>query len=381
MSTPMFGPRHNFGERPGQKPSAAFLKEMQDQLYAARGVSTDGPIVSENGPWGPAFGLERSTIDLRRFVLAEDLLSGDSADANILIFDNDTLQWTITGESFTVYDSLGSADGSTKLKEGQFGFAKWFGDNGLWELVAIGDLISDDFFPAILDSHTGTSPVLYAWAEAEWTSTTAAATVKSGGRSGTTTPTSWPATELNNNTIADDTVVWMRRGYKPTSPADATITKTQAGNGAGTHAAFSLYVDANTTTGGTYTITMDGFTTAAIAFNANSGTTKSAIETATGYTLSAFSGAGTLASPWTFTVTSDANDHTASTDASSLKDKSGFRFDGGSVGSSGLCGWGAMPAASGAFKVVVKQDSDDCLAYMPVSTCTTPADLYGGTTS
>ncbi len=380
MSFSMFAPKQNYGERPGQRTSASFLQRLQEEMHAARGASADGPLTAESGPWGTQFGLERVTLDLRRFVLTEDLLAGSFAEAQILIYDNSALTWTITGETFEVWDSLSQrSDGSTLLRSGQYGFAKWFGDNGLWEIVQVSDLVGDDFFPARLDSHTGTTPILYAWVESEWTSTNASATDKAGGRSGTTS--SWTATELNNNSVADDTIVWMKRGFRPSSPADATITKTASGNGAGVHAAFSLYVDANTTTGGTYTITMDGHTTAAIAWNENAGVTKTAIQTATGYTLSAFSGAGTLASPWTFTVSSDVLDHSASTDTSSLKDKSGFRFDMGAGGSAGLCGWGAMPAAVGTYKVVVKQDSDDCFAYVEVQACTTPVHLDAGLTS
>lgn len=380
MSTPMFAPRGNYGERPGQRIPAEFVKRIQEEMYAARGTGVDEPFNLQNGPWGAQTSLDRDTVNLRRFVLIEDLQSGDAADAYMVVFDNSTFEWTTFGEAFTVYDSLGNADGSTYLKEGQYGFATWFLDNGRWEVVNSGSLTSDDFFPARIDSSTGTSPVLFAWVESEWTSTTAGATDKAGGRAGTTTPLSWVATELNNSSVADDTIVWMKRGYKPSSPADATITKTLAGNGAGVHATFSLYVDANTTSGGTYTITMDDFVTADIAFNENAGVTKSAIQTATGYTLSSFSGAGTLASPWTFTVSSDAIDHNAFTNTAGLKDKSGFRFNAGG-GSAGLCGWGAMPAATGTYKIVVKQDADDCFAYIPVATCTDPFDLDGGETT
>ncbi len=381
MSFSMFAPKQNYGERPGHRTSASFLQRLQEEMYAALGTSADGPLTAESSPWGTQIGLERVTLDLRRFVLTEDLLAGSFAEAKILIYDNSALTWTITGEEFTVWDSLTqNSDGSVLMSEGQYGFAKWFVDNGLWEVVQVGDLVSDAFFPARLDSHTGTSPIEYAWTEMEWTSTLAAATVKSGGRTGTIGPDSWMATELNNNSVANNTIVWMKRGFRPTSPAAAVITKTASGNGAGVHAAFSLYIDDNTTTGGTYTIMMDGFATT-IPWNASSGTTKSAIETATGYTLSAFAGAGTLASPWTFTVSSDVLDHSASTNTSALKDKSGFRFDMSAGGSAGLCGWGAMPAATGTWKVVVKQDADDCFGYVEVQACTTPVDIFGGTIS
>lgn len=390
MSTPMFGPMHNFGERPGSRTSASFLKRMQEEMYAARGTSGDGPINIINGPSGAGISLDRVTLDLRRFKLTEDLLSGGAAEAQILLYDNeaplrvgfDYREWGIFGETFTVYDSLGLADGSTKLKEGQYGFAAYFPDNGLWEVVQIGDLIGDEFFPARLDSRTlDSGTYIYDWTEMEWTSATAAATVKSGGRTGTNSPRCWPAVELNNNIIATDTIVWMKRGYKATSPAVAVVAKTASGNNAGTHAAFTLYLDQ--VTGGTFTLTYDGTTTAAIAYSAIGATVQTAIETAiTGLTLSSFTGAGTLASPWAFSVSSDTQDHTITASAASLKGNDGYRFEmSEGSGSSTLCmdpeeitGYDAEATMN-----VAIWNAEGCLESTPISACTSPRVINGGT--
>jgi len=116
---------------------------MQEEIYAARGTGVDTPLISESGPYGATIALDRITIDLRRFVLTENLLAGSCANANTVIYDNISGQWNMLGESFTVWDSLTTrSDGTILLAIGQYGFAKWFADNGLWEVVQIGDLIS-----------------------------------------------------------------------------------------------------------------------------------------------------------------------------------------------------------------------------------------------
>jgi len=88
-----------------------------------------------------------------------------------------------------------------------------------------------------------------------------------------------------------------------------------------------------------------------------------------------------IPSPWTFTVSSDANDHSASTDTSTLKDKSGFRFAAGTASDFEPCLADPLPAVTGAYHVVVQQDADNCLAIVEVQACTTPVDIFGGTTS
>lgn len=379
MPFSMMPPFQDFGDRPGDATSAAFLARINKELSAARNFSASPPLTVRNGSDGTHIALDRGTLDLRRFRVLDAVSDGGFAQAESIGYDFATNTCTYPGERFTVYaPAYGSPSGETVMEAGEYGIAQFQPDAGHWEILNQASLNNDGFFPARLDSHTGTTPITYAWTEMEYTSEIATATVLSGGRTGTTTPASWRATELNNNSVADATIVWMRREFKATSPAAAVITKTIPGNQAGTHATFALYVDANTTTGGTYTITMDSFTTADIAFNANAATTKTAIQTATGYTLSAFSGAGTLASPWVFTVSSDTNDHTASTDTSTLKDKSGFRFDMGGGTAAGLCGWDAMPEATGEWKPVVLQE-DGCLAYVTVDDCEPPVFLNGGT--
>lgn len=372
-----------FGDRPGDATSASFLARVNQELAAARRLGVSPPLTINKGPHGDHFALDRGSIDLRRFLATSELVEGDLVLAKAIGYDPATNTCTIIGEEFLVYSAaFGSRTPSTVMREGDFGLAYFQPDAGRWEFLQSDALNRiDDFFPAIINGHaTSGGTYVYSWSEAEFTSTIALATVLSGGRTGTYTPRTWPATELNNTLVADNTVVWMRREFKPDDPAVASLTKTLSGNGAGTHATFSLYIDE--ATGGTYTITFDGNTSTAIAFDASAATTKSAIQgTATGLTLSSFSGSGTLASPWVFSVTSDANDHIATADSSTLKDESGFRFSGGGTATTGLCGWGAMPAATGSYNIVVKQDSDDCLAYIPVATCTDPADLDGGETT
>src|SRR5882724_73675 len=167
MSFSMFSPQQKDGGRPGQTPSASFLRRMQEEIYAARGTGVDTPLISESGPYGATIALDRITIDLRRFVLTENLLAGSCANANTVIYDNISGQWNMLGESFTVWDSLTTrSDGTILLAIGQYGFAKWFADNGLWEVVQIGDLISDDFFPAKMTSHAASGGInVYSWAE------------------------------------------------------------------------------------------------------------------------------------------------------------------------------------------------------------------------
>lgn len=381
-SFPMMPPFREFGDRPGDATSAAFLGRANQEINAARSLGVHAPLTIVKGAHGDHIAVDRGTLDLRRFLVAgaDDLVEGGSVLATAIGYDFASNTCTLQGEEFTVHaPAYGSRTPATVMRSGEYGVANFQPDAGRWEVVSNTAINTDDFFPARLDSHTGTSPIIYEWTEMEFTSETALATVLSGGRTGTLVPASWRATELNNNSVANNTIVWMKRGFVA-DPAVAVLTKTLAGNGAGTHATFSLYVDK--ATGGTYTITWDGETSAAIAFNASSATTKSAIQAITGGpTLSAFSGVGTLASPWTFSVTSDTNDHNASTDASTLKNGDGFRFDMGGASDFEPCLADPLPDATGSYKVVVQQTDDNCLALMDVSECTSPVFIDGGLTS
>lgn len=476
MSVPGFSPRPDgFGGRKGERTSASFLTRMQDEVFAARNAAVSFPLTQESTPAGEHLGLDRETLDLLRFQLTADLASGGSATASPVIYNPETFRWDLIGEEMTVYDSFGKADGSTRLKSGDYGFAKWFGDNGLWEIVqAPGGSGGggDDFFPARIDCRSYTGGCwIYGWTEMTWTdATVCTATVLTGGRTGsparvatvtqtavgdgstaevetisfigppiisgtwtitgtmsatpyttsdlafnasasdvqaalralnssafpavtvsgdmtsgftiiwpstgaqtplTTTisnllpngPT-WPACELNNQPVKIGVIVWMKRGYKLTT-AVAVVTKTTPGNGIGTHAAYSMYVDG--ASGGTYTVSFDGVTSAAISYGATVATVKAAIEaTTSGLTLSSLSGAGTLANPWTFTVTSNANDHTIIANGSSLKDGSGYRFGKPVI----FCGHEDTPGyVAGAAMNVLTIDSSGCQFCVQTGVC------------
>ncbi len=466
MGVPGFAPRFDdFGGRPGERVSASFLTRMQDELYAARSAGVSHPFIQENGPFGPQLGLDRTTLDLQRFVLTENLLSGSKADAQILIFDGTTGRWNIQGEHFDVYDSFGKTDGSIRLKSGAYGFAKWMPDNGLWEFVQISDAIGYDFFPARLDCRVSSSGTwVYSWTEMEWTSAIAAASVLSGGRTGYTaqsisiaktttgdgstaevetitfcepplvggtwdvggstglafnvsagtlqtalraslsgTPLvtvtgsmsagfvvtwpsvgavttmtgsvtnllpagpAWPATELNNRKVSTGTIVWMRLGYKPSSPAVAVVAKTASGNSAGVHAAFSLYLDQ--VKGGSFKLGFDTFTTADISYGSTAAQISTAITAAvSGLTLTSFSGAGTIGSPWTFNVTSDYADHTMTADGSKLKGNEGYRF----AAPNALCGYEDVSGFDATKVNILAVDASGCLTMLHPSSTACP---------
>lgn len=60
-------------------------------------------------------------------------------------------------------------------------------------------------------------------------------------------------------------------------------------------------VDRGTSTGGTWTLTVDGETSGAIAYNANAAAVDTAVEAITGVTSVTVTGAGTVADPWVIT--------------------------------------------------------------------------------
>ena len=318
---PQTAPFQNFGERSGQKTSAAFLAALADNLY--QGISVDSPLVAFTHPAGTFIGLERGTLDLRRFVLTATLKAGSSAAANLLTFDGNRIG--DRSEEITVYDALGQDDGSILGRSGDYGLCKWHPDSGRFEIVRNALLgAGEDFFPAEILTRTLSSGVYkYGWRELEFATKAALPTTLSSGRSGDNS-SNQPAIEINNQKVKVGAFVWMRRGYRGTR-ATASFTQTTSGNNFGIASAFSLYVDS--ATGGTYTLTLNSGTTTALAYNANSATVKSALETASGKTLSSFSGAGTLASPWTFSVSTDTANYFCSADGSALDDDSSYAFD------------------------------------------------------
>lgn len=322
MSFPRTGPFTNFGGREGDATSAEFLRHVERELFAVGQSEGEPPLEVTTGPYGTQITLERDTFNIRRVQFTEDLNAGGSAVVTLLTYATDTGTWN-QGEQFTVYDPFGQTGQPKVAKTNDYGLAYFSPEVPRWEVLRPTDKFFDDFFPAYISARTTVSSIYsYSWTEYEATAVNVALTSKSGGRSGTST--AWPAVELNNQKVNVGSIVWMKRVFRA-PPAVVSLTKTTPGNSMGTPAAFSLYVDA--ATAGTYTVTFDGATSATIAYNASAATTKAAIEaTTSGLSLSSFSGAGTLASPWTFTVSSDTADHAAIADGASLRDASGYAF-------------------------------------------------------
>lgn len=316
-AVPMMPPFQDFGEVPGQRTSAAFLERAYQEIYAAR-ATVAWPLEIQSGPSGDMIAIDRKTFDLIRCQLTSDLKSGQSATAYTLSgypFDQ--------GDEITIYDALGGNSGGVIARIGDYAICKWHPDLGRYEIIRSILQSGIEFFPAKLTSRTLSSGTYkYGWSECEFASKAALPTVLSGGQSGNDS-SNQPAIELNNAAVAVNTFVWMRRGYRG-ARAVASLTKTQSGNNQGQAAAFSLYVDS--ANGGTYIVNFNGTDSAALAFNANAATVKGAIETAGGVTLSAFGGSGTLASPWTFSVTTDAQDYYAYADGAALTDDSSYAF-------------------------------------------------------
>lgn len=121
--------------REGDRPSAEFLRRMQEEALAARQVTAAHPLTASTTPTGTDIRLDRTTLDHRRFVLTEALNKGGSAEAKILYFDPaDEDAEPTEGEVFTVYDPMELGG----MAEGDRGVAAFSPDTGRWELVAIG---------------------------------------------------------------------------------------------------------------------------------------------------------------------------------------------------------------------------------------------------
>lgn len=482
MSFSQFPPFSGYGEREGERTSASFLRRVQEELYAARAGEVAYPLTQYTGPAGTTIGLDRATFEVRRFKLTADLTAKGNAAAIRLTFNNTTNALEANGETFTVYDAIGSGTG-TIAKSGEYGLCAWHPDNARWELLPGSTSSSpsssvSDFFPARLDSRTFTvdtsfdllsiltpfspdsaSSWQYGWSEVEWLHQGAPATVKSGGRSGYPAPfadvatvtegdgstrevqtvrvygppfvagtwdyggaaglafdisaasletaletalglgvgvtgsmsagftitwdangnrtqltadvsglipssAAWPAYELNDWKARIGAIVWMRRGYFSTAAA-LTITKTATGDNTSTATAWSMYI--SDAVAGTYTLTLDGYTTSAISYGAVGSTIKSALETASGLTLSSFSGSGTSGSPWTFSVAGgNYADHTLSGDIGNIIDGSDYRF-GLTLDS---CSWDGVPGYDSAATMnVVTIDSSGCLIAVQPDAC------------
>lgn len=322
--TPMVPTFTDFGDRRGDATSAEFLARIHSEIYAARLGSAAPPLMMQEGPLGTMIALDRETLSLKRFVLLADLAAGSSASAQAIGYDFARYKAGAQADLITVYDAFGVTGGPQVGKAGEYGFACWQEDAGRWEVVGMSTAnANDDFFLAYISARTTVSSIYsYSWSEYEVTAVNIAPTAKSGGRSGTSA--SWPAVEINNRKVNTGSLVWMKRVFKATA-AVASMTKTTPGNSMGQAAIFSLYV--SNAVGGTYTITWGGYTTAAIAYNANAATVKAAIEAAvSGLTLNAFTGAGTSGSPWVVSASSTTADVDARADGTALQDGSGFAF-------------------------------------------------------
>lgn len=71
-------------------------------------------------------------------------------------------------------------------------------------------------------------------------------------------------------------------------------------------------------TGGTFTLTVDGQTTAGIAYNASATSVKSALEALSTVTTATVTGTGTVADPWVITLDDTGSDRTVTGDGSGL---------------------------------------------------------------
>jgi hypothetical protein len=145
---------------------------------------------------------------------------------------------------------------------------------------------------------------LHSWKELEFTAAGVLPTEKAGGRTGDKSG-AWPLIEIENHELEVGTKVFAWE--VAVKPPEIVIEETQAG-GDGENQAWTLYIkDAK---GGTYTLFADDEPTDPIDWDGGATDIKAEIEAAAGVTLSSFTGAGTEASPYAFSVTSDTDPHT-----------------------------------------------------------------------
>jgi hypothetical protein len=338
-------PFQNFGERPGQRTSASFLDRLNQEVYANRTGAT-WPLIVQNTPSGPVIGIDRSSLEIYRVKLTEDLYSGYKATGNIAyyslaefeVYNGRQVQKPIYSDEITVYDR-NTKNGKRIAREGEWVLAKAHTDSGILETINEQD---EDFILGILNTRTLTSGVyIYTFRQKFFDSTTGLpssdpnCTPPDGGGAGdgtTVSPILGNAVEVNNYRIsvtADQGLnstqfvhVWLRRVLQGPVP-QVVVTKTRAGNGAGTTAAFSLYL--KDATGGEWWLTVDGYATISFTPTTSATDIHDEMENAiafsgTGDTISfsSLSGSGTEVDPWTFSVTSDADDHEIRSDGQLL---------------------------------------------------------------
>jgi len=77
-------------------------------------------------------------------------------------------------------------------------------------------------------------------------------------------------------------------------------------------------VDRGTSTGGTFTLTYDGQTTSALAYNASAGTVETAVELLSTVTTATVTGTGAVGTPWVITVDTPVQNFAVSGDGALL---------------------------------------------------------------
>ncbi len=180
---PRFEPNFDYGERRGDVTSSEWVGMVNRELFSIGQSAAADPLEITSGPLGIQISLNRATLDMRRFRLTSDWTDSSASAVNIL-YSTEEAKWNIDSNEFTVYDYFGTS----KLKPGDTGLAKFYPDSGFWEIVPAppGSGFDDDFFVAKVTSHTVVSTKnTYAWKEQEFLSLGANGTDKSGGRTGT----------------------------------------------------------------------------------------------------------------------------------------------------------------------------------------------------
>ena len=182
---------------------------------------------------------------------------------------------------------------------------------------------------------TGSSGALYAWTEVYHAGGTTFSTL-TGGRTGATSVNA--ARERNGVTgIANDTIVELRRGHCDGAPR-VIVTRQQVGNDDDEREIQQVRIlDA---TGGTFTLTFDGQTTSALAYDINAADLEAALEALSTVTACSVTGTGTDGDPFVITFEDDYEEHAFMTpDATAMKSDQEWLFDNPTP-------WDALPNTS-----------------------------------
>jgi hypothetical protein len=310
----------NFGERPGDRVSAEWVSRIQDEVTAARSISAAPPLVIEDGIGGPLLWLDPTTITLRRVVLDEELVGGWYAAGEFLLYDAAAKTMTLRGDPVTVYDSAHDA-GVVVATSGATVYVSWHADSGRWEVVT-SQPSAGDFFPASIAARrrvgSSTKVWQYTCERLEFDTMADLPSEPSDSALG-----EYNTVEINNRRVQLGTIVWLKHvfGDSPTLSFEVTT----AGNEADVSTAFELFLD--DVSSGTFTLTVDGDETSAIASDATAADIKTELESATGLTFTSFSGSGTRAEPWTFSETGSYASRTVDSDADDLTGTKTYAFE------------------------------------------------------